>query len=100
MNNPIKIAVDAMGGENSPKKIIDGIKLSLEKNNNLTFSLYGKENEIKKAIGKNSLLNKNCQIINVHEVIKDDESPLAAAKRGKETSMWKAIESQKKINLI
>ena len=95
MSKNINIAIDAMGGENSPKKIIDGIKLSLEKNNNLSFSLYGKENEIKKAIGKNSLLNKNCQIINVHEVIKDDESPLAAAKRGKETSMWKAIESQK-----
>ena len=29
MTNKIKIAVDAMGGENSPKKIIDGIEISL-----------------------------------------------------------------------
>ena len=27
MNNPIKIAVDAMGGDNSPNKIIKGIEL-------------------------------------------------------------------------
>ena len=27
MNNPIKIAVDAMGGENSPKKVIKGIEI-------------------------------------------------------------------------
>ena len=95
MSKNINIAIDAMGGENSPKKIIDGIKISLQKNNNLSFLLYGKEDEIKKAIGTSSLLNKNCQIINVNEVIQDDESPLAAAKRGKDTSMWKAIESQK-----
>ena len=31
MNNKIIIAVDAMGGENSPKKIVDGIELSLKK---------------------------------------------------------------------
>ena len=29
MDNKIKIAIDAMGGENSPKKIIEGIKISL-----------------------------------------------------------------------
>ena len=95
MSKNINIAIDAMGGENSPKKIIDGIKISLQKNKNLSFLLYGKEDKIKKAIGTNSLLNKNCQIINVNEVIEDEESPLAAAKRGNETSMWKAIESQK-----
>ena len=31
MLNKIKIAIDAMGGENSPKKVIDGIKISLKK---------------------------------------------------------------------
>ena len=33
MSNIVKIAVDAMGGENSPKKIIDGIEISLKSNN-------------------------------------------------------------------
>ena len=32
MEKKITIAIDAMGGENSPKKIIDGIKISLKKN--------------------------------------------------------------------
>ena len=30
MNNKVNIAIDAMGGENSPKKVIDGIALSLK----------------------------------------------------------------------
>ena len=29
MLNKVKIAVDAMGGEHSPKKIVDGIEISL-----------------------------------------------------------------------
>ena len=39
MNEKIVIAVDAMGGENSPNKIIDGIKLVLKDNSNLYFNL-------------------------------------------------------------
>ena len=30
MTNKVRIAIDAMGGENSPKKIIEGIKISLK----------------------------------------------------------------------
>ena len=32
MFDKVKIAVDAMSGENSPKKIIDGIEISLRSN--------------------------------------------------------------------
>ena len=35
MREKITIAVDAMGGDNSPKKIIEGIKIALSKNSNL-----------------------------------------------------------------
>ena len=31
MSNKVKIAIDAMGGENSPKKIIEGIEISLNR---------------------------------------------------------------------
>ena len=44
---------------------------------------------------KNKLLIKNCEIINTKDIILDDESPLNAAKRSKDSSMWKAIESLK-----
>ena len=39
MSDKIKIAIDAMGGEKSPKKIIDGIEISLKLNNE-NFFLY------------------------------------------------------------
>ena len=95
MTNRVNIAIDAMGGENSPKKIIDGINLSLQTNRGNFFFLYGQQDLLEKAIAKNKLVQENCKIINTRDIIIDDESPLAAVKKGKESSMWKAIESQK-----
>ena len=37
MNPKVKIAVDVMGGENAPKKIINGINISLKKNKDNFF---------------------------------------------------------------
>ena len=95
MSNKIKIAIDAMGGENSPKKIIDGIEISLKSNRENFFYLYGQENLLRKNLHNNKLLQEHCEIINTKDKILDDESPLAAAKKGKESSMWKSIESLK-----
>ena len=95
MTNKVNIAVDAMGGENSPKKVIDGINISLQSNKENFFFLYGQQDILEKEIAKNKLVQQNCKIIHTKDIIVDNESPLAAAKKGKESSMWKAIASQK-----
>ena len=46
MTDLIKIAVDAMGGDNSPKKIIDGIILNHQKIK-LFYKIFGDQNKIK-----------------------------------------------------
>jgi len=91
----VNIAIDAMGGENAPKKIIDGINISLKSNQENFFFLYGQQDLLEREIAKNKLVQQNCEIINTNDVVVDNESPLAAAKKGKETSMWRAVESQK-----
>lgn len=95
MSNNVKIAIDAMGGENSPKKIVDGIEISLKSNKENIFYLYGKKDLLEKEIFKRKSINKHCEIIDSEDVILDDESPLAGAKKSKNTSMWKAINSLK-----
>ena len=92
MNNKVIIAVDAMGGENAPKKILNGINISLKKNKENYFYLVGDKKIINEEIKNNNLVKNNSEIIHTNDIISDDESPLAAAKKGKETSMWKAIE--------
>ncbi len=95
MSNKVKIAIDTMGGENSPKKIIEGIEISLKKNKENFFYLYGKKDLIEKELSKNNLVKENSEIIHSDDVILDDESPLTGAKKSKNTSMWMAIESLK-----
>ena len=93
MSNKVKIAIDAMSGENAPNKIIEGIEISLKSSQENFFYLFGQKNILEKKIYKNKLIQKYCEIINTKDIILDDESPLGAAKRGKESSMWKSIES-------
>jgi len=96
MNDKIKIAVDAMGGENSPQKIVKGIDISLKYNKENFFYLYGDKERIQNELSSSKFAKDNCKIIHTKYIISDDESPLYAAKKGNETSMWGAIESQKK----
>ena len=95
MTKRVNIAIDAMSGENSPKKIIDGIEISLKKSKENFFILYGKKELLLKEIINREIIKENCEIVDTIDVIKDDESPLSATKNGKESSMWKAIDSQK-----
>ena len=46
MSDLTKIAVDAMGGDGSPKKIIDGIIHNHKSNNNNFFRIFGNKTEI------------------------------------------------------
>ena len=94
MSKLITIAVDAMGGDRSPKKIIDGIAHHFDKNRNSFYQIFGDKNQINKFIPR-SLSNDCYEIIHTNEVVKDDDTPLGAAKRGKNTSMWLAVESVK-----
>ena len=58
MAGKIKIAVDAMGGQDSPRKIIEGIDISLKKNNENFFYLYGKKDLIEKEISRKKEITK------------------------------------------
>ena len=95
MSDLIKIAVDAMGGDGSPKKIIDGIIHNHKSNNNNFFRIFGNKIEIDSHI-KDKIHQDYYKIIHTNNVVKSTDSPLEAAKRGKDTSMWLAIESVKK----
>ncbi len=91
----IKIAVDAMGGDNSPNKVIDGIIEHYSTNKDIFYTIFGDEQKIVKCL--NNKINKNnFKIINTLKKVSSEDSPLEAAKKGKDTSMWLAIESVKK----
>ena len=91
------IALDAMGGENAPDKVIEGLKLFLDQDRNIFFLLHGKEEIIQKSISKFHIPKENYKIIHCADEIKDKDSVRDAIRTGKETSMWKAIDSVKNL---
>ncbi len=97
MSDLIRIAVDAMGGDGSPKKVIDGIIHNHNLDKSSFYKIFGNKELINRYI-KNKIDNKFYEIVHTDNVVKSTDSPLEAAKRGKNTSMWLAIESVKNRN--
>ena len=50
MVKKITIAIDAMGGDNSPEKIINGIKLHFKSSKNVFYNIFGDADKIKKLL--------------------------------------------------
>ena len=101
MNKIVKIAVDAMGGDGSPKKIIEGINHHFTKNKNTFYKIFGDKAKIETYI--NDELPNDCfEIVHTTDIVKGTDSPLEGAKRGKNTSMWLAIKSvkEKKSDIV
>ena len=94
MSDLIKIAVDAMGGDGSPKKIIDGIIHNQKTNKDNFYKIFGDMNDIEKYLN-GKISSDIYEIVHTDNVVKSTDSPLEAAKRGKNTSMWLSIESVK-----
>ena len=97
MVKKITIAIDAMGGENSPGKTINGVYLFTQKNRNINdfqINLYGEESKIKNELSKYNIEKDLIKIIHTDSVVSDEETPLTAIKNSKNTSMWNCINSQ------
>ena len=101
MYNKIIIAIDAMGGENSPDKNIEGISIFLKKNKNrkdVFFNLYGDQNLIQKKLNTYNISENFYKVFHSSTIVSDDETPLTAIKNSKDSSMWNAINSQTELN--
>lgn len=79
----MRLAVDAMGGDNAPKEIVLGAMDAVTEIDNLSITLYGDESKIKPLLTN----HKNIKIIHTDEVITSDDEPVKAVRRKKNSSM-------------
>ncbi len=79
----MRIAIDAMGGDNAPNEIVLGAVKAAREFNDLNITLYGNENEISKYISKEDRV----EIIHAEEVILGTDEPVRAVRRKKNSSM-------------
>ncbi len=97
MDKKICIAIDAMGGENSPHKNIEGINFFYKKHKgdkDYFFNIFGDEQKIKLELEKYNIPIDKYKIYHTASVVSDNETPLTAVKTSKNSSMWNSVYSQ------
>ncbi len=88
----IKLIVDTLGGDNSPRANVLGAVKALETDADLYVVFTGDENDISKIIEESGFSDKNrYEIVHAPEVITGEDKPTDAIRLKKESSMIKAI---------
>lgn len=87
----IKIAVDAMGGDFAPEEIVKGVEAARDRYDDLTFLLFGTENQVKPLIQNMDRLT----LIGTTEEIEMGEEPVKAMKNKPNSSLVRAAQAVK-----
>ncbi|WP_408586627.1 phosphate acyltransferase, partial [Novosphingobium sp.] len=91
-----RIAVDAMGGDEGVRVMIEGAALARRRHDRFQFLLVGDEVRIKAALENHPNLRAASEILHAPDVVSGDEKPTQALRRAKTTSMGLAIDAVKR----
>ena len=91
MSELVKVAVDAMGGDNAPGEIVKGAVEAVNENDNLKVYLVGKEELVNEQLAKYEYDKKRIEVVHATEVIEMSEPPVNAIRKKKDSSIVKAM---------
>ena len=92
MSEMVKVAVDAMGGDNAPLEIVKGAVEAANENSKVKVCLVGAEDIIKKELKKYTYKKEQVEVVNATEVIETAEPPVMAIRKKKDSSIVKALQ--------
>ena len=87
----VKVALDAMGGDNAPAEIVKGAVEALKENNDCYIFLVGKKDIVDSELSKYSYDKTRIEVVNAEDVIETGEPPVMAVRRKKDSSLVKAM---------
>jgi len=90
-----RIAVDAMGGDEGVRVMVEGAALARRRHDQFKFLLVGDETRIKAALDKHPNMRGASEILHSDDVISGEDKPSQALRRAKTTSMGMAINAVK-----
>ena len=88
----MKLALDAMGGDYAPVTNIDGALEAVHEYDDLSVVLVGDEKEIQSGLEERNYSGQRISVKHASQVVEMDESPLAALRRKKDSSIRIAID--------
>lgn len=91
----IVISIDAMGGDKSPKIVIEGIALAAKKNPDVKYLLFGDSAQVTPLLQKFPELQGKCELRHAPEMVHNEDKPSQVI-RNRNTSMFMAIDAVKR----
>lgn len=88
----IVLSVDAMGSDQGPAAVIEGLAKSADKNPDLCFILHGPSEMLEPLVAKRKLADR-VTLRDAPDVVSMDDKPSHVMRNGKGTSMWSTIEA-------
>jgi glycerol-3-phosphate acyltransferase PlsX len=90
-NPPVRVALDAMGGDKAPAETVLGAVLAAREYG-IGVQLVGRENLIRAELAKHDISGLDLPIIHTDEEIAMDDHPATAVRRKKDASMILALQ--------
>lgn len=87
MQEMIKVAVDAMGGDNAPQEIVKGAVEAVNMRKDIKIFLVGQEDMVKGELGNCEYSKEQIEIVPSEEVIETAEPPVMAIRKKKKSSI-------------
>ncbi len=91
----IKVALDAMGGDNPPEAVCKGALMALKEEPSLCVYLVGRQEQILPLVADAGFSEDRLKVINAEEVIEMAEPPVMAIRRKKDSSIVRAMKMVK-----
>ena len=91
MDEMIKVAVDAMGGDNAPKEIVKGAVEAVNENSKIKVYLTGVKDTVEQEIAQYTYNKEQIEVVNATEIIETAEPPVMAIRKKKDSSIVVAL---------
>jgi glycerol-3-phosphate acyltransferase PlsX len=91
----LTVSIDAMGGDSGPGIVIAALSRSVLRHPAARFILHGDEAVLRPLLAKRAKLADRVSVRHTAEQVRMDDKPSLVLRRGRNTSMWRAIESVK-----
>ncbi|HKD21305.1 MAG TPA: phosphate acyltransferase PlsX [Rhizomicrobium sp.] len=96
MSRDLTVSIDAMGGDAGPSVVVAALARTAVRHPAVKFLLHGDEAELKPLFAKRAKLLSRIDIRHTAERVRMEDKPSQALRRGRNSSMWRSIESVEK----
>jgi phosphate acyltransferase len=96
MPDKVRIALDAMGGDQGASVVVPGAEVSLGRHPDMTFVLFGDGKVVEPLLQQHPRLSAASRLVHTEVAVKMDAKPSQALRAGRwKSSMWLAIDAVK-----